>query len=243
VLAFHDVLMYDLSRKRTWIEAMPEHINKIEALAYLRTSSMTNIGQDKDSEKRQKAAIVAYAKHAGLTITGWYADQGVSGADAIEARKGFAAMLAHIAGNGVRVVICENASRLARDLMVQEAAYRGLLKLGVKLIAADSPDSFTDSGPTSVLLRQILGSVSQFEKAALVLKLKAARDRKKAETGKCSGRKTYLERDPAMVTLARQLARQRLTLVAIADALAAKGHVQKNGKTYSHVAIMRMLKK
>jgi DNA invertase Pin-like site-specific DNA recombinase len=221
---------------------MPRHINKIEALAYIRTSSMSNVGSDKDSGKRQRQAIHAYAKSIGYHIAGEYSDEGVSGTDAIEDRPGFAQLLAHIAGNGVRVVICENASRLARDLMVQEAAYRGLLKLGVKLVAADSPDSFVDNGPTSTLLRHILGAVSQFEKAGLVAKLKAARDRKKAERGKCSGRKTYLERDPEAVTLAKSLSKKGLTLKAIAAELAVQGHTQKDGKTYSHVAVMRMVK-
>ena len=58
-----------------------------------------------------------------------------------------------------------------------------------------------------MLIRQVLGAVSQFEKAALVAKLKSARDRKKRETGKCGGRKSYAERDGAMVMLAKKLAR------------------------------------
>jgi hypothetical protein len=32
-----------------------------KAVAYLRTSSRTNVGADKDSDKRQRAAIEAYA--------------------------------------------------------------------------------------------------------------------------------------------------------------------------------------
>jgi hypothetical protein len=36
--------------------------------------------------------------------------------------------------------------------------------------------------PTAVMIRRILGSVSQFEKAMLVAKLKGARERKKALT-------------------------------------------------------------
>ena len=171
-------------------------------------------------------------------IAGEFSDEGVSGADAIEGRAGFAAMLSRIQGNGVRLVLVENASRFARDLMTQE-----FQRLGVKLVACDSPEAFLDGGPTSIMVRQILGAVSQFEKAGIVAKLKAARDRKRIETGKCGGRKTYAERDPQMVALAHQLAKKRLTLVAIAAELAAQGHVQKNGKTYSHVAIMRMLKR
>ena len=36
-----------------------------KSVAYLRTSSRTNVGADKDSDKRQRTAIEAYAKAAG----------------------------------------------------------------------------------------------------------------------------------------------------------------------------------
>ena len=39
-----------------------------KAVAYLRTSSRTNVGVDKDSDKRQLASIEVYAKAAGLEI-------------------------------------------------------------------------------------------------------------------------------------------------------------------------------
>src|ERR1700733_2634030 len=144
---------------------MAKQNNKLEAIAYLRTSSLTNVGADKDSAKRQRAAIAAFAKSAGYALVAEYADEGVSGADPIETRAGFAAMLARIAGNGVRVVIVESAARFARDLTTQELGFRYLQTLGVTLIAADSPASFVDDGPTATMVRQILGAVSQFEKA------------------------------------------------------------------------------
>jgi hypothetical protein len=39
---------------------------KVEAVAYIRTSSAANVGADKDSDKRQRAAIEGYAKRAGV---------------------------------------------------------------------------------------------------------------------------------------------------------------------------------
>ena len=45
------------------------------AVAYLRTSSAANVGADKDSDKRQRAAIEAFAKRAGFTIVGEYYDR------------------------------------------------------------------------------------------------------------------------------------------------------------------------
>ena len=77
-------------------------------------------------------------------------------------------MLKHIAGNGVRTIIVETASRFARDLITQETGWRFLRDAGIMLIAADSPDAFLDETPTAVMIRQILGSVAQFEKAMLV---------------------------------------------------------------------------
>ena len=46
--------------------------NKIQAVAYLRTSSATNIGADKDSGERQRQAIAAYAGKAGVEIVEEY---------------------------------------------------------------------------------------------------------------------------------------------------------------------------
>src|SRR5271157_5803812 len=109
------------------------------AVAYMRTSSATNVGADRDSEKRQRAAIEGYAKRGGIVIVDWFYDPAVSGTDAIESRPGFAAMLERIAGNGARTIIVETANRFARDLMVQEVGFARLRELGVRLIAADSP--------------------------------------------------------------------------------------------------------
>ncbi|WP_162815876.1 recombinase family protein, partial [Microvirga aerophila] len=64
-----------------------------KAVAYLRTSSGANVGADKDSEKRQRAAIEAFAKASGFEIADSYYDEAVSGADHVAARPGFAAMM------------------------------------------------------------------------------------------------------------------------------------------------------
>jgi hypothetical protein len=46
-------------------------------------------------------------------------------------------------------------------------------------------------------------------KRRIVAKLKAARDRKRKETGKCEGRKSYAEAKPDTVALVKELAAQR----------------------------------
>jgi len=164
--------------------------NLIEAAAYIRTSSATNLKPDKDSDKAQREAMTAFAKRADYTIVAEFSDEAVNGPDPVDARPGFAAMLELIVGNGVRIIIVETAARFARDLIVQETGHRMLRDRGITLIAADSPEAFIEEAPTTVLIRQVLGAVTQFEKVVLVAKLKSARERKKAETGKCGGRKS-----------------------------------------------------
>src|SRR5919112_4247411 len=110
--------------------------DSIKAVAYLRTSSATNTGADKDSEKRQRAAIESFARAAGYELVDSYYDEAVSGADQVTSRPGFTALMERIAGNGVATIIVETASRFARDLIVQETGYALLREQGIELIAA-----------------------------------------------------------------------------------------------------------
>ena len=88
--------------------------NRIAAVAYLRTSSAANVGADKDSDKRQRATIAAFAKAAGYTIVDEFYDAAVSGSDPVGERPGFKAMLERIASNGVRIILVESPDRFAR---------------------------------------------------------------------------------------------------------------------------------
>lgn len=117
---------------------------------------------------------------------------------------------------------------------------------GFDLIAADSPTSFLDDTPTARLIRQVLGAVSEFEKAMLVAKLRGARDRKRRSGVKVEGRKSIAEERPETVELARKLARARpkggkRSLREISAALAEAGHRTKAGTPYAATAIKLML--
>ncbi len=217
------------------------------ALAYFRTSSATNVGPDRDSEKRQPEAVAAFARCAGYELVGEFYDAAVSGADPVDVRPGFAALLARVAGNGVKVVIVETANRFARDLIVQETGHRMLRNLGIELIAPDSPDSFVDDTPTAILVRQMLGAVAQFEKAALVAKLNGARERVRRARGKCEGRKAHAELNPEAVALAKRLRRaspktgERMSLRRIGAELKAAGYVNAHGREFNPNSIKSMV--
>jgi len=213
----------------------------VEAVAYLRTSSSTNAGPDKDSDKRQRAAITAFAKAHGYVILDEFYDAAVSGADPIANRPGFKAMLDRIAANGVRCILVESPDRFARDLTVQLTGHDFLKSLGIALIPATAPDFFAEDTPTAVLVRQVLGAIAQFEKTSLVAKLKAARDRKKAATGKCGGRRSYSEARPEVVALAKELHAGGMSLRKISAELAVRGYVTGGAKRYVASAVQAML--
>jgi DNA invertase Pin-like site-specific DNA recombinase len=218
-----------------------------KAVAYLRTSSRTNVGADKDSDKRQRAAIEAYGKAAGFQIVGEFYDAAVSGADPVSERSGFAEMLERLMSNGARTIIVESPDRFARDLMVQLAGHDMLKARGVTLIAASAPMHFVEDTPTAVLVRQVLGAVAEFEKTTLVAKLAAARRRKRQATGrKVEGRKSHAEARPDVVKLAKALARKKpkggkLSLRAIAAEMAASGVLNERGKPFNPKSISVLL--
>jgi DNA invertase Pin-like site-specific DNA recombinase len=190
-----------------------------------------------------KPCSESYAKAAGFVIVDWFYDPAVKGSDPVNARPGFAKMLDRIAGNGVRTIVVESPDQFARDLAVQLAGHDFLKKLGVTLIPATAPDFFLEDTPTAVLVRQVLGAIAQFEKASLVAKLKAARDRKIAAGFKCGGRKSYAERSPELVAAAKalQAERPRLSLRQISARLAGQGFTNK-GRPYAAMSVSGMLR-
>ena len=218
-----------------------------KAVAYLRTSSRANVGPDKDSDKRQLAAIHAHAKAAGFEVVETFYDAAVSGADRVDDRPGFAKMLERLLSNGARSILVESPDRFARDLMVQLAGHDMLKAKGITLIAASAPTFFVEDTPTAVLVRQVLGAVAQFEKATTVAKLAAARKRKRIATGvKVEGRKSHAEARPDVVKLAKALARKKpkggkLSLRAIAAELAARGFLNERGRPFNPKSIAAML--
>lgn len=224
--------------------------NRTPALAYYRTSSAANVGADKDSEKRQRAAVESFARRAGFQMIDEFYDEAVSGKDPIEGRPGFKALLERIVGNHVRVVIVEDASRFARHLMTQEAGVALLVGFGVRVLTANGDDLTDSDDEFRVAMRQIMGVFSQLERTRLVKKLKVARDRKR-ETGssrrKVEGRKAHQELRPEVVAEAKRLRRaspktgERMSYRQISARLAAAGYLNEHSKPYNPKSIKSMI--
>ena len=149
-----------------------------KVVGYFRTSSKSSSGEDKDSGKRQRHSVHTFCKTKGWTVVNEFWDKGVSGTIDVLNRPSFVEMLSYCEENEIKTIVFENSSRLSRDLICMETGFQYLSSIGYTLISVDSPQTFVENTPTSVLIRQVLGCISQFEKSSLVEKLRVSRKRK-----------------------------------------------------------------
>jgi DNA invertase Pin-like site-specific DNA recombinase len=226
----------------TWADDGPSHL-----VCCARTSSAANVGADKDSDKRQREAIRRFAKASGYEIVDEFYDAAVSGADAIGDRPSFRALLDRIETNGVRIVLIEDATRLARDLMVQETGVLSLIALGVTVLTASGDNLTETQDPMKKFMRQLAGAFAELEKARIVDKLRHARERIRQTGRKCEGRKSHAELRPDVVRAAKRLHRanpvtgKHRSLRKIAAELAKMGYVNDSGKPFAAASIKAMV--
>lgn len=152
---------------------------------------MSGAGQvEGDGFERQLAAVRNYAQANGIKVARIFREEGVSGKKDLANRPALQELVTALHSNGVRLVLIEKLDRLARDLMVQESIIADLVRHGFELRSVSEPDLCSDD-PSRTLIRQILGAFSQYERAMIVLKLRGARQRRRAKVGRCEGRKPY----------------------------------------------------
>jgi len=218
--------------------------NQNTAIAYLRISTKTNIHGD--GWERQNTEIREYASIHGIGIISTVQDV-VSGTVPIEARNGFIDVLEQCALTGCKQILISSADRLSRDLLVGEMAVKFLQSRQIQIIPVATPTHFTDtSKPESVMIRQIISSIAEFEKSNLVLKLKVARDRKsKLEGKRIEGRKSFKVSNPALFKEAKRLHRRnprtgkRRSYSQIARELHQKGFTNTKGEIL-HRSVVRL---
>lgn len=213
---------------------------RARAIAYLRVSSTGQAKDGRDGLPRQREAVVAYCEATRVELLEEHVDAGVSGTKALGDRPGLSAALERAVECGASMLVVEKADRLARDLIEGELILREFRRVGIKVIEAESGADLTDGAgnPTATLIRQVLGSVAEFEKSALVAKLRAARDRKRRNGGHPCGNYGFgrhPERPWEAETLARirELRRERATLQRLAEVLNCEGRASRSGRAWT----------
>jgi DNA invertase Pin-like site-specific DNA recombinase len=104
----------------------------VKAFSYLRVSGKDQVRGD--GFPRQRSAIKNHVATQDLLVVREFREAGVSGTIETMDRQAWSEMMVALHSNGVRTIIVEKLDRLARDLMVQEAAIADLRRDGFELI-------------------------------------------------------------------------------------------------------------
>lgn len=225
-----------------------------QVYSYIRVSGKSQVTGD--GPDRQRDAISAFCKAHRLLPMGEFFDKAVSGTVEGMERPEFSDMLEripHMERNGIHIeaIVVERVDRLARDLMVSELLLAECRKRGIKVFSVDQSaliDVSEDGGdPTRVLIRQIMGALAQWEKSVLVKKLRLARDRVRARTGRCEGAKPYgtFKGEPEIIAYLKAVhnLNEKPSYQAIANGLNAAGLRNRAGRKWTKGPVWGLIKK
>lgn len=229
-------------------------ICKPKAIGYVRVSTdrQADEGQGLDV---QEAAIRRYCRQAGLRLDGLCQDV-LSGTTSLDHRPGLGAVVDALRHGEPRVIVVRQLDRLARDLIEQEQIIREIRRLGGDVVTTapgeshyleDDPDD-----PSRKLIRQVLGSVSEYERAMISLRMRNGRAHKRARGGYADGPPPYgwraeggnLVADPfeqeVVQAIVAMRGRDRLSYREIAKRLNADGVSAKRGGRWHPATVSRI---
>lgn len=212
------------------------------AVSYLRVSGKTEVKGDRFL--RQREAIARYARRHDIDVIAEFHDEGDGGCDEWANREGLAALFERVDSKDIKLVLVERADRLARDLIVSETILAKCISRHISVIEVESGQDLTAAAePTRILIRQILGALTHFDKTCVLQKLKLARDRKRRETGHCEGPKPYGSKPEELPVVKKigVLRARGATLQAIADKLTAEKAPTRSGARWSKQHVRNVL--
>ena len=220
-------------------------------IAYLRVST------DRQAEEglglaAQDKAIRTLLRERRVRPSRFYEDRGVSGA--VEDRPELSELLQTL-GSGDLVVVAR-LDRLARDLLTQEVLLRDIRQRGADVVSCSPAESdyLRDDphDPTRKLIRQVLGAVSEFERALIKLRLQRGRALKAERGGFAYGSPPFgygaeggelvmVAEEQAAIQLARGLRHEGASLREIGLTLAERGYPSKRGGSWYPSTVARVL--
>jgi DNA invertase Pin-like site-specific DNA recombinase len=227
----------------------------VKVVGYLRVST------DRQAEKGlgldvQRQAVREWAKAHSHRIVAYLADEGVSGSNGIENRDALPQALGMVKSGAAQGIVVYRLDRLARDLVLQETLLAEIQRMGGQLFSTSPAESdyLTDDAadPSRTMIRQILGAVSQYERAMIRLRLVAGRRRKAERGGYSYGAPHYgvraeggtLVEDPdeaAAVERIRVLRAHGKSLREIAATLTEEGYRPKRSERWHPESLRRIV--
>jgi DNA invertase Pin-like site-specific DNA recombinase len=158
------------------------------ATLYLRCSTREQAESGLGLEA-QEAACRSFCEKNGLSITGIFRDEGISGSKDFTERPGLCSALSWVTtGKASRLVVMK-LDRLSRDPLTLMTIERLLDKHDSKVVSAYGEGTDSDD-PSAVLMRRILAAVAENELRLISMRTSAALQAKRAR-GERLGRPPY----------------------------------------------------
>lgn len=161
---------------------------KVIALVRVSTQTQALEGYGLDV---QEARIRAWAKKNRHRIVAWIREEGVSGSAKLEQRVGLVDALRRLVEDQAQGIVVSSLDRLSREMVVQEQLLAEIVALGGQLHSTVPTEdaNLTDdaSDPQRKLIRQIIGSIHEYERALIRLRLRAGYERKAQTPGAYMG--------------------------------------------------------
>jgi DNA invertase Pin-like site-specific DNA recombinase len=227
----------------------------MKVVVYVRVSTGKQV-QEGLGLADQERACRAWARQHGHQIMAVFRDEGVSGTRELEDRLGLAEALAAVKEGRAGAILVYRLDRLARDLVLQEQLLAEAWRSGELFSTAGGEANLHDDpeDPSRRLIRQVLGAVSEYERAIIALRLRRGRAAKAARGGFAYGSPAYGhradgralipdEREQATIARARELHAGGASLRRIGAILEAEGHRPKRGSRWHPTAVARVLKR
>ncbi len=220
------------------------------AVAYLRVST----AEQELGPEAQRASIERWAGTAGVTIASWHIDQGVSGGAELDKRPALQGALDALRAHEAGILVVAKRDRLARDVVLSALIERLAQNAGAKVVSAAGEGGNDTNDPSSMLMRRIVDAFSEYERALIRARTRAALAVKKSR-GERAGTVPFgsrlaadgrsLEPNPREQTIlahVRELRAGGATIRGIVAELERQGVVGRSGRPLCKSSIENMLR-
>tara|TARA_R100001594_G_scaffold31900_2_gene59358 strand:- start:506 stop:1279 length:774 start_codon:yes stop_codon:yes gene_type:complete len=217
--------------------------NEMKCIGYVRVSSREQV--QGTGLGRQATLIKKFAKDKKLILNRIFNEKGISGT--LSNRPAFSEMIAYADAHNIKIIIIEDMTRLARELLLQMQLATFIASKEIDLYSANTGENISRAiydDPMRKAMVQMQGVFSELERSTLTRRMKAGRDHQR-ETGKRNGKaiKTFdrngkiriegtprlSEKQPKLAKRVIELSKQNLSLYRIAKIVNSEGFRSRKG--------------
>jgi len=220
----------------------------MKTVAYMRISDK---GQEAGNGiEQQRISILAWALHNNVQIDEWVSET-VTGTTAD--REEITRLLTEASQGSLTRLVVDRLDRFARKLVVSEQLYAQFTAAGVEVVAATVK---LEDSPTGNLVRQLLGSVAEFQRAEWLGRMKQAKAASIKRRGSFRGGRAATgfrsvgggalaidDRGADLVRLCHQLRSSGASLRNIVDVVHTRGFRTSNNTRIEVGTIHKILKR